>query len=156
MRLCHAALCLQARYVIGFDWNRVSYMVGIGKRGYDHTYHHGAACPKWPAPCPADMAGSAHKDYNVIVGGLLGLPKVCFALPRQAQLLLLLVSYRLVSLSTVSCHPLLSSTTSPKTSVVYALECLQLVSSVDRWRPTDISFLSYPQSVGKQISHGHL
>jgi hypothetical protein len=70
---------LQARYVIGFDWNRVSYMVGIGHKGYDHTYHHGAACPKWPSPCPADMAGSSQKDNNVIEGGLLGLPKVCNA-----------------------------------------------------------------------------
>lgn len=67
---------VQARYVIGFDWNRRSYMVGVGNRGYDRTVHHGASCPAWPKQCPPDMAGSSVADANVIEGGLLWLPKV--------------------------------------------------------------------------------
>jgi Glycosyl hydrolase family 9 len=69
----------QARYLIGTDWNRKSYVVGVGKKGYDHTIHRGASCPAWPAECPPDMRGSNLKDHNVIKGGVLWLPEVCLS-----------------------------------------------------------------------------
>lgn len=73
---------LQARYLIGTDWNRKSYVVGLGKAGYDRTVHRGASCP--PAQdadgtkvrCPPDTRGSNRPDVNEITGGVLWLPEV--------------------------------------------------------------------------------
>ena len=70
----------QARYLIGTDWNRKSYVVGVGKKGYDHTVHRGASCPAWPEDCPPDMRGSSTPDHNVVEGGVLWLPEVSAAL----------------------------------------------------------------------------
>jgi hypothetical protein len=66
----------QARYLIGTDWNRKSYVIGL-KDGYDRTIHRGASCPEWPKPCPPDTPGSQRRDYNVIEGGVMWLPEAC-------------------------------------------------------------------------------
>lgn len=66
----------QARYLVGTDWNRKSYVVGTSKKGFDRTIHRGASCPAWPAHCPPDTRGSLARDNNVIKGGVLWLPEV--------------------------------------------------------------------------------
>lgn len=79
---------MQARYLIGTDWNRKSYVVGLGKKGYDHTVHRGASCPAAqdaegnPVPCPPDTRGSNRPDVNEITGGVLWLPEVRALPPR--------------------------------------------------------------------------
>jgi hypothetical protein len=67
----------QARYAIGEGWRRKSYIVGINDKGYDHLTHRGASCPAFPTRCPPETAASQRRDYNVLTGGLLWLPKVC-------------------------------------------------------------------------------
>eukprot|EP00892_Ulva_mutabilis_P001909 jgi/Ulvmu1/11719/UM008_0130.1 len=69
----------QACYLIGTNWNRKSYVVSLGKKGYDRTIHRGASCP--PAdpdnlkPCPPDARASSRPDINEITGSVLWLPE---------------------------------------------------------------------------------
>lgn len=73
---------MQARYLIGTDWNRKSYVVGLGKKGFDRTVHRGASCPPAqdaegnPVQCPPDTRGSNRPDVNEVTGGVLWLPEV--------------------------------------------------------------------------------
>jgi hypothetical protein len=66
----------QARYLIGEGWKRKAYVTGISDKGYKRLMHHGASCPKYPAPCPANTQTSSAPDKNNLVGGLLWLPIV--------------------------------------------------------------------------------
>lgn len=65
-----------ARYVLGTEIGRKSYIVGLGHNGQRLTTHHGASCPAYPEACPANVQASAHPDFNEITGALFWQPLV--------------------------------------------------------------------------------
>jgi len=65
----------QARYYVGSELGRRSYIIGENRRTFTRTMHHGASCPAWPARCDTrNIRQTNTADQNEIVGALVWNP----------------------------------------------------------------------------------